>query len=146
MGYCQPWLDNFIPAVLFHHLPHMWIYTEQAQAAQCPDGTTDFSYDWTGLDGQFPSGGPLTLMAGIAPNLDLDAWQKSAGCNLCGLGFIRRKCDGFANCSFELAESGVPKCNVFPKLGHIFCTTPKSTGGQVMFKFRNMVLDVLSAE
>ena len=49
----------------------------QAQAETCPDGTTDFSYDWTGLGGQFPSGGALTnLPLEIAPNLLLDAWQK----------------------------------------------------------------------
>ena len=87
MGYCQPWLDNFIPAVPFHHLPHMWIYTEQADP--CPSGTTDFSYDWKGVTGlDLPTGGPLTIPDEIAPNLNLDAWQKSAGCNLGGLGFI----------------------------------------------------------
>eukprot|EP00435_Cladocopium_sp_Y103_P006391 s712_g2.t1 len=54
--------------------------TEARAADPCPDGSTDFSYNWTGLDGDFPNGGSLTPTVAIAPYLELVGFYTNTRC------------------------------------------------------------------
>lgn len=53
------------------------------QATACPRGTTDFSYNWTGLGNipaKYPSGGALSPIVEIAPNLKLVEFASNTRC------------------------------------------------------------------
>ncbi|CAL1137011.1 unnamed protein product [Cladocopium goreaui] len=88
------------------------VKSREAQAAQCPDGTTDFSYDWTGLDGQFPSGGSLTPTppTGIAPNLNLVGFDSNTNGRCIGAAIWNFDINDFDSEPNGMGDADLQKC------------------------------------